>query len=191
MANKQKGLIMAPDDNTGASDQPTGSAGATADSTVYHWDAGALQVHDAPIQAYEATARPIYGASVGLTSADPLDVIHELRRGLPFRAFHQLQERLGVTARDLASVAGITDRTLTRRKKEGRLQTDESDRLLRIGALFDRAVEVLGGEEAANTWLKSPRAALGSRSPLENADTEPGAREVEDLLGRIEHGVFS
>jgi len=182
---------MAPDEDTRASDQPTESTGPASDTAVYHWNAGVLQVHDAPSQAYEATARPIYGASVGLTSADPLDVIHELRRGLPFGAFHQLQEKLGVTSRVLAAVAGITDRTLTRRKKEGRLQTDESDRLLRIGALFDRAVEVLGSEGAANTWLKSPRAALGNRSPLENADTEPGAREVEDLLGRIEYGVFS
>jgi uncharacterized protein (DUF2384 family) len=32
---------------------------------------------------------------------------------------------------------------------------------------------------------------LGGKTPLEYADTEPGAREVEDLLGRLEHGVFS
>ena len=110
---------------------------------------------------------------------------------MPFAAFYQLQEKLGVTARALAAVAGIADRTLTRRRKEGRLQTDESDRLLRVGSLFDRAVEVLGSEDAARTWLKTPRSALDDRSPLESADTEPGAREVEDLLGRIEHGVFS
>jgi putative toxin-antitoxin system antitoxin component (TIGR02293 family) len=40
-------------------------------------------------------------------------------------------------------------------------------------------------------WLKSPQKALGGKTPLEYSDTEPGAREVEDLLGRLEHGVFS
>jgi putative toxin-antitoxin system antitoxin component (TIGR02293 family) len=91
----------------------------------------------------------------------------------------------------LARVAHIATRTLSRRKKEGHLDTDESERLFRIGALFDRAAEVLGGKEVAREWFKTPLRALGGQSPLEYADTEPGAREVEDLLGRVEHGVFS
>jgi uncharacterized protein (DUF2384 family) len=33
--------------------------------------------------------------------------------------------------------------------------------------------------------------ALGGRSPLDFAQTEPGAREVENVIGRLEHGVFS
>jgi len=32
---------------------------------------------------------------------------------------------------------------------------------------------------------------LGGETPLEYAETEVGAREVEDLLGRIEYGVYS
>ena len=60
-----------------------------------------------------------------------------------------------------------------------------------MGVLFDRALEVLGEKEAARHWFKTSNKALGGRSPLEFADTEPGAREVEELLGRIEHGIFS
>ena len=133
----------------------------------------------------------IYGASVGLKSRDRGDVIHVLKQGLPISAFERLQEEIGIPAKTLAATANIAVRTLARRKKEGRLQTDESERLLRVGVLFDRAVEVLGDLEAARRWFKSPRKALGGQSPLAYADTEPGVREVEDLLGRIEHGVFS
>ena len=71
------------------------------------------------------------------------------------------------------------------------MDIDESERVLRIGALFDRAVVVFGDEDQARQWLKSSQRALGGRTPLEYADTEPGAREVEDLLGRLEYGVFA
>ena len=43
----------------------------------------------------------------------------------------------------------------------------------------------------ARKWLKEPSWALGDVTPLQYADTELGAQGVEDLLGRIEHGVFT
>ena len=89
------------------------------------------------------------------------------------------------------SLENIATRTLSRRKTEGRFQTDESERLFRIAALYDRAVEVLGGRDRASAWFKGPKKALGGKTPLQYADTEPGAREVENLLGRLEYGVFS
>ena len=58
--------------------------------------------------------------------------------------------------------------------------------------------ESINDQEAANAlfdsakkWLKEEAYGLGDVSPLEYAVTEIGAREVEDLLGRVEHGVFS
>jgi putative toxin-antitoxin system antitoxin component (TIGR02293 family) len=48
-----------------------------------------------------------------------------------------------------------------------------------------------GDVPAAMTWLTTPRKALGGRPPLSYARTEPGAREVENLIGRLEHGIFS
>ena len=54
-----------------------------------------------------------------------------------------------------------------------------------------RAVEVLESMDHARQWLTSPQLGLGGSVPLEYAETEVGAREVEDLLGRIEYGVYS
>lgn len=63
---------------------------------------------------------------------------------------------------------------------------------MRICMLFDRTLEMVGGDqETARAWFKHPKRALGGKTPLEFADTELGAREVEDLLGRLKHGVFS
>ena len=49
----------------------------------------------------------------------------------------------------------------------------------------------IGDEDAATRWLKRPNRALGGRVPLELIDTEPGARAVENVLGRIAYGGVS
>jgi len=102
-----------------------------------------------------------------------------------------LRESLGISMELLAPKLGLSKATLHRRKATGRLHAAESDRVVRYARLVGRAREVLESEEAARTWLRSPQVGLGGAIPLDYAETEVGAREVEDLLGRIEHGVYS
>ena len=65
------------------------------------------------------------------------------------------------------------------------------DRLVRTASLMARAVEVLEDERAAVRWLRSPQRALAGAVPLELAETDVGARAVDTLLGRMEHGVYT
>lgn len=118
-------------------------------------------------------------------------VIRSVRDGLGFEEFHALQDMLGVTEERLAGLLGMSRATLHRRKKTGLLDRSESDRLVRFARLMSRATAALGGHEGARSWLSSPAVAFGGELPLDFADTEVGAREVEALLGRLEHGVFS
>lgn len=118
-------------------------------------------------------------------------VIRHVRDGLGFEEFHALQDMLGVTEERLAGLLAMSRATLHRRKKAGHLDRSESDRLVRYARLFSRATAALGGREGARSWLSSPAVAFGGELPLDFADTEVGAREVEALLGRLEHGVFS
>ena len=161
---------------------------------TYVWASeGAKPLATSTISA-DAPSRPSYGASAGLSFKDTGTLIRQLKRGLPMAAFDDLQGAMAVPAKTLASAANIAVRTLNRRRKEGRLQTDESERLFRIAVLavlYDRAIEVLGDQERARAWFKEPVKALGMKTPLQYADTEPGAREVENLLGRLEYGIFS
>ncbi|MCH2155059.1 MAG: DUF2384 domain-containing protein [Opitutales bacterium] len=117
--------------------------------------------------------------------------IRHIDAGLPMGEFDVLQQQLCLTAEQLAKHLCITKSTLLRRKKAGVLDRLESDRLLRFARLFGLAVDVLDSAEAAQKWLKTPARALEFASPLEFAETEVGAREVENLLGRIEYGVYS
>src|SRR5258706_218900 len=69
---------------------------------------------------------------------------------------------------------------------------DESERLLRIATVFEKAVDLFEGDlVSARRWLSTPKKALGGETPLSFARTEIGGREVEALIGRLEHGVFS
>ena len=175
------------------------SAVAEVHTQTYDWSVQSTpkrQVREAAA-AYTVSlrARPVRrraeGESIGLRAHDPAGLVKSLHRGLPASSFDRLQRNLDITANELAATVNIAPRTLARRRKEGRLQTDESERVLRIARLLDYAVDVMGDMDAARQWLTRPCRALGGATPLTFADTEPGALEVMDLLGRIEHGVFS
>ncbi len=112
-----------------------------------------------------------------------------LRQGVPREAFERLRGDLGVSTEELAEILGIPTRTLARRTD--RFKPDESERLLRVGSVVQKAQDVFEEKPAARRWMTQPKRALGGLTPLRCCDTEVGAREVEALLGRIEHGVFS
>lgn len=136
----------------------------------------------------------IYGEKRGAKRREamgPGETVECIRAGLPMVEFEALQELLGLGAEELAGHLAISRSTLIRRRKSRRLDAQESDRLLRYARLYARAENVLGDAEAARGWLKQPARALDYTTPLHFAETEAGAREVENLLGRIEHGVFS
>jgi putative toxin-antitoxin system antitoxin component (TIGR02293 family) len=131
----------------------------------------------------------MYGQSIGLKKREISEIIASIKEGLPATALDRLSREIGVPENKLATTVNIAQRTLTRRKKEGRFNTAESERVLRIARLYERAIEVLGDVKATQAWFTSPVKGLGYKTPLDFADTEPGAKEVEDLLGRIEDGV--
>ncbi len=113
------------------------------------------------------------------------------RAGLPYASLDAVSAAYHIGAKDLVRILELPLRTLARRKKERRLHADESDRLLRLGRVAALAEEVLGSREKATLWLHEPNAALANESPLRHLDSDLGARQVEDVLVRISHGVYS
>lgn len=121
-----------------------------------------------------------------LLGLEPGDARGAVRDGLPADAFDALLSFLGVPAAVLAEALGIAPRTLTRRRADGRLAPDESDRLLRAARLAEMATVAFGDASAAAAWMTEPKRLLGGEPPLRHADTAPGARAVEDMLFAIE-----
>lgn len=122
--------------------------------------------------------------------AEQTPLVERLRDGLPMMEFRLLQDLLRIPEEELGRYLGISPATLHRRKKSGRLETPESERIVRFARLFGLCMEVFETKDAAREWLKSINPGTAGESPLSYADTEFGAREVENLLGRLDHGVF-
>jgi len=136
----------------------------------------------------------IHGAAriADFLTADPLAVHASIKQGFGFQALEDLQHTFNLTQSEVIHLVQIPERTLARRRVEGRLRPVESDRLLRIARLFDQAVTLFEGDTTeARGWLSRPQRVLGGAVPLELATTEVGAQEVERALLRIEHGVFA
>ena len=121
----------------------------------------------------------------------PTELIRKIQKGLRFSELETLQNSIGVPFEQLAAKLCISRSTLQRRKATGRLSPDESDKVMRLSRLLEHAKKVFGDVDKARAWLKHPQYGLGGAVPLDYAETEIGAREVDNLLGRIDYGVYS
>src|SRR5437667_1076207 len=121
----------------------------------------------------------------------PTELIRQIQKGLRFSELETLQNSIDLPFEQLAAKLSISRSTLQRRKAAGRLSPDESDRVMRYSRLVRQAADFFGDIEKARAWLKHPQYGLGGAVTLDYATTETGAREVENLLGRMKYGVYS
>jgi putative toxin-antitoxin system antitoxin component (TIGR02293 family) len=121
----------------------------------------------------------------------PTELIRQIQKGLRFSELETLQNSIDLPFEQLAAKLCISRSTLQRRKIAGRLSADESDKVIRYSRLVRQAADFFGDIEKARAWLKHPQYGLGGAVPLDYARTEAGAREVENLLGRMKYGVYS
>ncbi len=122
-----------------------------------------------------------------------LGLAREVEAGFPSAALSFVMQGLHDSGIEQAAVYALigSARTLQRKRTERtRLSRDESDRLARLARMLVRAEEALGSRELATHWLRKPNRALSGSAPLDILGSDPGTVVVEQILGRIEHGVF-
>ena len=107
---------------------------------------------------------------------------------LKYRAVERLSAFLEASPPQLMRIIEINERTAQRRKEQGALTAEESDRLARVARVTRRAVDAFGDEDQAREWLQRPNRALRGALPLELLGTDAGSELVSDELGRIEYG---
>ncbi len=131
-----------------------------------------------------------YTVLLGLEYFDLPNVLKAVGKGFPFKAFERLMGNMNISSDRLAEIVGIPRRTLMRRKTETRFTSEESERLLRGARVFAMTLRLFDGDrDAAVEWLLTLESALG-KPPADLLDTEVGARDVERVIGALEHGVF-
>lgn len=141
--------------------------------------------------AIDDLVRVLGGSSVlgkKIVKIDDLRV--RVQRGLPYRSLESVVERFHLKPDEVERALCLPTRTRMRRKQRRILSAVESDRLFRLARIASLAAEALGADAKAERWLRKANRALGGQPPLELLDTEIGARQVEDVIGHIEQGVF-
>jgi putative toxin-antitoxin system antitoxin component (TIGR02293 family) len=120
------------------------------------------------------------------------DLVPLIRAGLPYRAYEAVLAHLEVGPDDpILEALRLPKRTLQRRKAQEQLAPGESERVVRLARIIERATDVLGAGDKAVRWIGAPNRALGGHSPMSLLDTDLGVQQVEATLTRIEHGIVS
>jgi len=118
-----------------------------------------------------------------------LELVEEIREGFPFQQVAMLAKQAGVALEELIEFGVIPRRTWTHSRQNQRFTPTQSARLARFFRIQQKAKSTFGSDEKAMHWLKRPIKPLQDNAPVSLLDTEEGARLVEDLLTRIDHGI--
>jgi putative toxin-antitoxin system antitoxin component (TIGR02293 family) len=141
------------------------------------------------MNAFVSAADVVGGSAVIGGDLDPgLAAVRLIRRGLPVEAVQFMLDTGRLTLAELDQVV-LPRKTLANRRRLGTLTPEQSDRLVRVARVLASAEATFGSLEKAGAWLRRPTTALAGERPLHLLDTDEGAREVSQLLGRIGHGI--
>jgi putative toxin-antitoxin system antitoxin component (TIGR02293 family) len=144
------------------------------------------------VNELHAVVRELGGRqALGRVLATDHDLREAIREGFPTAVVQELMRASGLGLNELAESLDLSARSLQRRRRTGHLARFESDRLYRLARIVALANESLGSRERALRWLKRSNRALGGVAPIAAVDTEIGARQVENVLGRIAYGGVS
>lgn len=118
------------------------------------------------------------------------DFIRMSREGIPMSTLSKIQEITTLSIKEISQILPVSERQLTRYKSDHILRKDISSHLIQLVELFERGFEVFGKDKFP-LWIRSEIRALGNQRPIDILDTPIGIQMVLDILGRIEHGVYS
>jgi putative toxin-antitoxin system antitoxin component (TIGR02293 family) len=121
-----------------------------------------------------------------------MDLLGVAIKGLSVQAVRKLQQHLGFSNKEMSVVLGVSESTLARREQTQKpLTLDEGEKAIQLSAVLAKGMEVFEDEEDLHFWLNSPIPALGGQKPKHLLHSMIGRSQVQDVLGRIEHGHFS
>jgi len=126
---------------------------------------------------------------VGRSVRSPEDLAERVRKGLPFAALLAVMGQYGISRDALCTILRLSARNFLRRRQQKHLSSDESDRLYRLARVIAHANRVFEDTDESADWIHAPNTSLGKQQPLTLLDTDIGVQQVDQVLGRIEHGI--
>ncbi|MBT2949667.1 DUF2384 domain-containing protein [Vibrio anguillarum] len=129
--------------------------------------------------------------SIGIEDAKTArtEAVHQ---GFKPRVYRNIIERTKLSQNEFYNITQIPVSTIKRRlRNDERFSTQESDAIYRLAMLIKLATELFNDEKKALEWIKESVYGLGGKRPLDMVSTTVDFEIVKDLIGRVEHGVFS
>lgn len=122
-----------------------------------------------------------------------LDLHRSIVSGLPVKCLIHFKAHTRLSNTYMCKALGVSEKTFIRWQDDPakRLDAVSSDRLVRTAKIMGLAEEVLEDADNARAWLSRPQPALGNEIPQEFLRSDIGAKQVEDLLLRMEHGYLA
>jgi putative toxin-antitoxin system antitoxin component (TIGR02293 family) len=115
-----------------------------------------------------------------------------VHQGFKTKVYKNIIEKAKLSQTEFHNVTHIPISTIKRRlAKEERFSTQESDIMYRLAMLIKLATELFDNEQRALEWMRNSVYGLGGKRPLDMVSTTADFDVVKDLIGRIEHGIFS
>lgn len=122
----------------------------------------------------------------------PYDFISIATKGLNANAIKNFRIYFNLSLNTTAQMLNISEPSIYRWTKANKnLERNLSVKLFEISDLFLYGLEIFGSQEAFFKWLTLPNTALGGMQPQQLIDIPEGVSKIKDILGRIEHGVYS
>lgn len=147
-------------------------------------DESKSSIQDAAV-SYSPHFLRVLRPGLSLTSVD------EARQGVTIKEFTTLASKMGLTQTEMSMILNISLRTLQRYSDHFVLDADSSSKVLQLKAMNERGIEIFNNQLSFNKWLKSPVRELEGETPLSYLDTALGFYILDQILGRIEHGIFA
>ena len=141
----------------------------------------------------EAMIEKLLGGTkvIGHSLKTEMDLYETSRIGLPKMAFLHLVANLNVSMRSMTRLLNVAERTIQRKGDHDLLDISTSEQILQIAEVFSRGNDVFESSENFQKWMNSENLSLGGKRPIDLLPSRYGAQMILDVIGRIEHGVYS
>lgn len=151
---------------------------------------------NAPVEtSYKQTASLLGGRqALKKVITSKLDVHEVIVKGIPGIALKHMVDHVKIIdTADLLHAIGISVRTIQRRVESPQkpLSQEQSGRAWKFAEVLVKATQVFGSQAEAEKWLVSPAMALDQRRPIDLLSSPTGVEMVEQVLGRLEYGVYT
>jgi putative toxin-antitoxin system antitoxin component (TIGR02293 family) len=120
-----------------------------------------------------------------------MDLVKLSRNGLLKQSVTNMAAKFGITQDKICELLHMSARNFQRIKETSPLDIYTSEQTIEMANVYSKAYQIFINEDAIKQWFQTPNYALGNQIPLDLLDTSFGVKMVSDVLGRIEHGVFS